>query len=280
MTAPTENRQRRPVVLLRPVPGPSPVHDLWAGTKLIAVFVFSVLLTFYPGWMPILTLGVLVLVAARLARVTRGALPTIPKWLWAVIAFGAFTAALGGGDPEMALGSVELGLGGLLNFLRINTLAVVLLGLCMLVSWTTNVADVAPAIATLGRPFKVLRVPVDDWAVTTALVLRSFPMLVDEFRVLFAARKLRPRPVLPTRRMRLRRWVFELVDLLAAAITVALRRGDEMGDAITARGGTGQISAVPSRPKLRDWVTLGLVFAVSAACVLFELFVMQTIPST
>ncbi|BBZ32911.1 energy-coupling factor transporter transmembrane component T family protein [Mycolicibacterium confluentis] len=278
MTAPTK-RQRRPVVLMRPVPGPSPVHDLWAGTKLIAVFVFSALLTFYPGWIPILALGVLVLVVARLARVTRGTLPTIPVWLWAIIAFGAFTAALGGGGPEVTLGSVEFGLGGLLNFTRINLLAVVLLGLCMLVSWTTNVADVAPAIATLGRPLKVFRIPIDDWAVATALVLRSFPMLIDEFRVLYAARRLRPRPHLSTRRMRFRRWGFDLVDLLAAAMTTALRRGDEMGDAITARGGTGQISAAPSRPKLRDWVALAVVFGVCAACVLSELFLLPTVPT-
>ena len=44
-----------------------------------------------------------------------------------------------------------------------------------------------------------------------------------------------------------------MIDLLAAAITVALRRADEMGDAITARGGAGQISAAPSRPKRIDW---------------------------
>ena len=50
MSAPA---QRRPVVLLRPVPGTSPVHELWAGTKLLAVFGISVLLTFYPGWVPI-----------------------------------------------------------------------------------------------------------------------------------------------------------------------------------------------------------------------------------
>ena len=48
----------------------------------------------------------------------------------------------------------------------------------------------------------------------------------------------------------------EVVDLMAAAVTVALRRADEMGDAITARGGAGQISAAPSRPKRRDWVAL------------------------
>ena len=47
-TAPPDERsERRPsrsVVLLRPVPGSSAVHDLWAGTKLLAVGGISVLL--------------------------------------------------------------------------------------------------------------------------------------------------------------------------------------------------------------------------------------------
>ncbi len=30
-------RQRRPVVLLRPVPGTSVIHELWAGTKILVV---------------------------------------------------------------------------------------------------------------------------------------------------------------------------------------------------------------------------------------------------
>ena len=88
---------------------------------------------------------------------------------------------------------MDLGLGGLLNFLQITVLSIVLLGLGGLVSWTTNVAEIAPAVAKLGRPLRLLRIPVDDWAVALALALRAFPMLIDEFRVLFAARKLRPR---------------------------------------------------------------------------------------
>ena len=62
-----------------------------------------------------------------------------------------------------------------------------------------------------------------------------------------------------------------MIDLLAAAITVALRRADEMGDAITARGGTGQISAKPARPKTGDWVTLGITVAASVAAVAIEM---------
>lgn len=263
--------QRRPVVLLRPVPGTSPIHELWAGTKLIAVFGISVLLTFYPGWVPIGLVTLVIAAAVWLARIPRGALPSIPVWLWVLIALGGVTAALGGGPPDVHFGSTAVGLGGLLYFLRITALSAVLLGLGAMVSWTTNVAEVAPAVATLGKPLRWLRIPVDEWAAALALSLRAFPMLVDEFRVLYAARRLRPRPPLPTRRARRRWWRAEVIDMVTAAITVALRRADEMGDAIAARGGTGQISAAPSRPNWSDAVALAIVAAMSAAAVASEL---------
>jgi energy-coupling factor transport system permease protein len=269
-------RQRKPVVLLRPVPGDSVVHRMWAGTKLLVVAGIGVLLTFYPGWVPIAAVGALVLVAARLAHIPRGTLPSIPGWLWFLIFLGGLTATFAGGPPVVDFGSVDIGLGGLFNFLRITTLSIVLLGLGAMVSWTTNVAEIAPAVATLGRPLRPLRVPVDDWAVSLALALRAFPMLIDEFRVLYAARRMRPKEVLTTRRARRRRWLIEVVDLLAAAITVALRRADEMGDAITARGGAGQISAVPSRPKAVDWWTFAIVIAVCGAALVLELTVLGT----
>ena len=67
-----------------------------------------------------------------------------------------------------------------------------------------------------------------------------------------------------------------MIDLIAAAITVALRRADEMGDAITARGGAGQISAAPSRPKTADWLALSIVIAVCGAALALELTVLGT----
>jgi energy-coupling factor transport system permease protein len=264
----TTARQRRPVVLLRPVPGTSPIHELWAGTKIIVVLGFSALLAFYPDWVPLALVTIGIGIAIRLARIPRGVVPSVPMWLWMLLLLGGVTATLGGGAPELHLGSYDLALGGLLKFVRITVVSIVLLGLGMLVSWTTNVADVAPAVARLGRPLKVFRIPVDDWAVALALSLRAFPMLLDEFRLLYAARRLRPRPVLTSRRARRRRWAIEMVDLMAAGVTVALRRADEMGDAITARGGTGLISAAPSGPRRADWVVLAisaLVIVVSAA---------------
>lgn len=274
--AATPRKPRRQVVLLRPVPGRTAIHELWAGSKLLIVAGIGVLLTFYPGWVPIGAVALLVVIAAKIAHIPRGVLPTIPGWLFFLLLLGGVTATFAGGSPEFGVGSVTVGLGGLLNFLRITALSIVLLGLGAMVSWTTNVAEVAPAVAKLGRPLRRLRVPVDDWAVTLALALRAFPMLIDEFSTLYAARRLRPKDVDGNRRARGRRLASELIDLLAAAITVALRRADEMGDAITARGGAGQISAVPSGPKRRDWVTFAIVVLMCGIALALELTILGT----
>jgi energy-coupling factor transport system permease protein len=265
-------RTSRPVVLLRPVPGRSVIHQLWAGTKLLVVAAIGILLTLYPGWVPIALVGALVLATARVAHIPRGVLPSVPRWLWFLLFLGGLTASFAGGSPHVFIGSVDLGLGGLLKFLQITVLSIVLLGLGGLVSWTTNVSEIAPAVAKLGKPLRSLRLPIDDWAVALALALRAFPMLIDEFRVLFAARKLRPREPATSGRDRRNRFSAELVDLLAAAVTVTLRRADEMGDAITARGGAGQISALPSGPRWRDWVALAIVLVVSGGAVAVEVF--------
>jgi energy-coupling factor transport system permease protein len=212
-----------------------------------------------------------VLLTARRAHIPRSVLPSVPRLVWILMLLGAGTAALAGGKPFVTVGSTHVGLGGVLSFLQVTVLSVVLLGLGGLVSWTTNVAEIAPAVATLGRPLRWLRIPVDEWAVTLALALRAFPMLIDEYRVLFAARRLRPREQPEGRRARRKQRSAEFVDLLAAAITVALRRGDEMGDAITARGGVGQIVASPTRPGRADAMALLLVTAMCALSVYVEM---------
>src|ERR1700739_2216108 len=264
-------RPRRPVVLLRPVPGRSTIHELWAGTKLLVAFSISILLTLCPGWVAIGLVAALVLAGAWVARIPRGVLPSPPRLLWIMLAIVGITATLAGGSPQIQVGTVTLGLGGLLEFLRFTALSVVLLGMGALVSWTTNVAEIAPAVATLGRRLRPLRIPVDDWSVAVALALRTFPMLIDEFRVFYAARRLRPKQALRTRRAQLRQLAADVIDLIVAVTTVTLRRADEMGDAITAAARTGQISAAPSRPKRADWVALSIVSAVCVAALAAQL---------
>ncbi|AFC43275.1 MULTISPECIES: energy-coupling factor transporter transmembrane component T family protein [Mycobacterium] len=278
MTAPADaksakgktRRTPRPVVLLVPVPGTSKIHELWAGTKLLVVLGVSILLTFYPGWASVGLMLVLLITAARLAHIPRGALPSPRRWIWIVLAVGGITAALGAGSPVVSIAGVHIGLGGTLHFVRVTALSIVLIGLGAMLSWTTNVAEMGPALAALGRPLRWLRIPSDEWAVALALALRAFPMLIEEFQVLYAARRLRPNETPRSRRARRRQQARDMIDLLTAAIVVTLRRADEMGDAITARGGIGQLSAAPGRPKLADWVTLAITAAAGAAGVVVD----------
>ena len=191
MTAPAgrvPQQTASPVALLRPVPGPSPIHDPWAGTKLIAVFVISVLLTFYPDWVVLAIPSALILVmTARLARVPVRAPPSIPLWFWALMASAVSPRPSAAERRRSTLGGWHVGLGGRPRLPADHACgAGAPRRLGALVSWTTNTADIAPALAKLGRPLK----PTTHRRLGghRALALRSFPMLLDEFRVPLAAR--------------------------------------------------------------------------------------------
>ncbi|MDJ0393890.1 energy-coupling factor transporter transmembrane protein EcfT [Rhodococcus sp. G-MC3] len=235
-------------VVLRQVPGSSPIHRLWAGTKLIAVFLISVTLVVAPSWPAIGLIVGLLVVTAVIGRVPPTAIPRPPIWIWGLFAVGALI-------------NLPIGFSAVLVFFRAAIFAFVLLGASMMIGWTTSMSDIAPAVAVLGRPLKKLRVPVDEWAATVALCLRSLPLLIEEMHTMIAARKLRPKSVLNSAADN------SIVDLITATMSIAIRRATEMGEAITARGGTGQITAHPSRPHTADAVAIAIVLLCCAAAV-------------
>ena len=237
-------------VPLRQVPGDSPIHRLWAGTKLIGVFVLGLMTVVLPTWPSLgLVTGVL-LVTALVAGIPLGAVPRPPWWFWGLIAVGVAVNA-------------SFGLAAAIVFLRAIALALVLVASSVVVIWTTPMAEVAPAVARLMRPLRALRMPVDEWAVCIALCLRGLPLLIEEIRLLVAVHRLRPtsgRSDHPSAEM-------GIMDMVIAAMSSALRRSSEMAEAITARGGTGRLTATTSRPHRRDAVALVLLAIVCAVAI-------------
>jgi energy-coupling factor transport system ATP-binding protein len=256
-------RRRRPVsmVLLRQVPGDSPIHRLWAGTKLLAVTALSLTLSFEASWSATALLAGVVAVAIFLARIPWRAAPRLPRIFWLVMLLGALLTLRAGGKPYVHVLGGRVGLGDLDSFALFLLLSVVIFVASLMIGWTTSVADIAPAVARLCRPLRWFRLPVDEWAITLSLCIRSFPLLLDELRVLVAARRLRPRLTDAQGRRDL---MMEGVDLFSASMVSALRRADEMGDAIRSRGGMGTLSARRSGPTRRDAVALVIVVC---ACV-------------
>jgi len=264
--ATVRSRRRRlstSVVFLRQVPGTSPIHRLWAGTKLLVVAALSLTLSLAPSWSSVGAAFGLLVVAGVVGRIPLGALPRFPKVFWAFLVFGAALSVLSGRAPTAKVAGIVISLHSLDLYARFTAVSFLLLGASMMVGWTTPLGEVAPALARLGRPLRWLRVPVDEWALTVSLCVRTLPLMIDELRTLVAARRIRPRPRIegPGSGSRL---VDELIDFVTAGLAVAMRRAGELGEAMTARGGVTTVMSRRPGPGRSDLVAMVSTAALCA----------------
>ena len=237
---------------LRHVPGNSPVHRMWAGTKLLAVGGIGIAVVAEPSWASQAVAGVVLAAALLVCRVSLTAVPRPPIWFFYAIAFAGFLALTAGGKPELHTPGFSIGFGGLIDWLRFTTLTVIVLGFAVVLGWTTHLADLGPALTRLFAPFRLLRLPVDEIVAAVTLCVRCLPLLVDELRTLYAVRRLR-HPEVPTT---FKGEILNLHDLLVGALVSALRRAREMADAIDGRGGVGPAPRLPVHLRLPDYFAL------------------------
>ena len=252
------NLQLGDIHVVRFVPGTSPLHRMWAGTKLVALGLLSVALLLWPSWKSIGVVGALVLIAFLVARLPRGISPRLPWWLGLVLGAGAALALVSGGKPDVHLGSLKVGLGGLGSFMRFSMVGVDVLAGAALLGWTTPLADLSPAMGRLLGPLRHLRVPVDEIVGAIALSIRCLPLLLEEARVLRAARRAR-RPASPRS---FRELGDESVEVVFGALANAIRRAREIAEAIEARGGVPTVA--PETHPFAPIDVLALVVSVAA----------------
>jgi energy-coupling factor transporter transmembrane protein EcfT len=250
--------------LFRYVPGDGPIHRLWAGTKLLVVAVVSIAVVSRPTWKGEAIAAAVLLAGFAASRVPLAALPRPPRWLFIGVLIGGVLGITSGGAPFVHLGHASIGLGGLLQWLRLTVLGLLVLAMALLIGWTTPLADLPPALERIYRPLRRLRVPVDELVVVVALSARCIPLLLDEMRTLGAARRLR-QPTLP-RGFRPR--VRALHDLLVTALVASVRRARDLAEAIEARGGPQHVGVVPLRLRRGDAVAFVLGVAACIAIVL------------
>ncbi|MGH9125755.1 MAG: energy-coupling factor transporter transmembrane component T family protein [Acidimicrobiales bacterium] len=249
---------------MRPIPGTSPVHRLWAGTKLVLLAVMAVAIGVDPTWPVLIAGAVLVLLGAAVARIPRGSLPRLPKWLFIGVILAALVQLRSTAKPIGHLAGLPLSWGGVEQLGLAFCVALEVFAAAALLSWTTVLAEVAPALSVLGRRLRWLGLPVDEWSAGLALSIRCFPMLIDEVRTVVAARRLRSDvridddgPVNHLAR--------EVQDFMFTTLTVSLRRAHELGEAMEARGGPGETSGITAGVTWRDGVAGLIVVSVLIA---------------
>jgi energy-coupling factor transport system ATP-binding protein len=261
--------KRRPIELrlFRVLPVAGPLHRVWAGTKLVALVALALFVSLNPQWPTLALAASAVCLGLLVGRVPLSAAPRLPRWVGAALAISFAASLAAGGPPIVHLGPSTFGLGGAGNWLRATTLGATIIVAAALVSWTTPLADVTPALQRLTQPFARFRIPVRYWTAAVGLSLRGLPMLIDEMHTLAAARRMRAAHAPST----LPRWRYQLrepVDLLAAAAVTAARRAGEFADAIESRGGAVSTAEPPTPLSYRDAVLGAVVLATIAAGIL------------
>jgi energy-coupling factor transporter transmembrane protein EcfT len=208
--------------VLRAVPGTSPLHRLGTATKLLTLAAVTIVSLLVPGWPTVGVLAVLLVAGAAAARLPWSVIPRISWWVVAVLLLTGVTEVAGGGLPQFA---------------RSLLLGVLFFALSFLVVWTTRAEELPAAFTRIARPLRKAGAPVDEWAHTLTLTVRTLPLLRQEFRVLVAARRLRssPRAASPWARAGAR--CRETLDLVVAITASAGRRASDLGRAATQRGG-------------------------------------------
>jgi energy-coupling factor transporter ATP-binding protein EcfA2 len=253
---PSRPRQIRTV--MRTLPGSSPAHRLWAGTKIGMLLALAVVPSVDPSW-PTLAAAALVLAAWAVAgRVPRGAWPKLPPWLLLVVGGSAALTALGNEPPLVSVLGFTISLGGLNQAaLFLGIMLISLIGSTILV-WTTPISAIPPLLQRLTAWGRHVRLPLARLSAAIALGLRLAPMLLDDSRTILhlLGQRRRSRPGdRESWRQRLSRFTNGAFIACAAAV----RRAAETGDALTARGGIGTIAGPDQRPGVRD--LLAVLFA-------------------
>lgn len=214
--------------LLRYAETGSPLHRVDARTKVVALTVLAIVLSFDPSWATAAATWTVVVVAFVVARLPRSVVPRPPRPLLWGVGLSIVLGLLAGGEPFVGGGGVSIGVGGLIFQFRFLAVSFGYLAIALLLGWTTPLGQLPTAASWLLSPLGRLGVPIDDVVAGLALSVRALPLIADELTTTTTLWMARPRQN--------RNRLVDAVDLVATAVVAATRRATELGEALAARG--------------------------------------------
>ncbi|MDE6645713.1 MAG: energy-coupling factor transporter transmembrane protein EcfT [Malacoplasma sp.] len=119
---------------------------------------------------------------------------------------------------------------------------------------TTSSIQLTCALEDILNPFRYLRLPVAEWSMTIALVLRFIPSLLDESNRILKAQASRG---LDFKNGSLKDKLFSLTSLVVPLFSIAFKKAGELSNAMEARGYNPRYSRTRYRDydiKFWDWI--------------------------
>ena len=231
--------------LPRPLPWPTPLSRAWPGTLIACWTVLTTCVILLPRWSTLAIVGGLLLVASLVVRLPLSVAPCPPMWFVSGFIGGCLGAWLGDG--------LEL-------FLRVSTLALVVLWGSGLIAWVTPTASLAAALRFFLWPLRLLGAPVDQWSLVMASALRGLPMLRDQAQAVLDTAKLRLGQDMAA--LSLRGSARLSVDVITAILSATSRGAAETGRAMSMRGSIEAQDGATRGARVRlGWVDAAVIAA-------------------
>jgi energy-coupling factor transport system permease protein len=250
------------------VPTASFVHRLDGRAKLASAFLLAVALslanTVLTTWLlVVLMLGIAALSRLPISYVLRGLRPALPLILIIVVFQIVFRGRFVGGEivffewwliriSDESIRLIIVGIGRLIGFIFLTSL----------VTLTSNTTELTHGLEQLLRPLTAIRFPVHEFALAVTIGLRFVPTLAEELERVMKAQASRLGYFNAREWWRPDKAARARLPLIVPLFLSALRRGEELAQAMEARGYVGgqqRSRLVQFRSRPMDW---GVMLAI------------------
>lgn len=250
------------------LPGDTPIHRLDPRTKLVLVFLLSIIVFLPTGFFGPGLAALLLVLGLALGRISPGFLwrGLRPILVFALIAM-IFNLVLTPGRPVFTWGVINVTEEGIrVAALAMLRLVLVVLAATML-TLTTSPMALTDGLERLLRPFQRVGLPAHELALMMTIALRFVPTLIDEADRLIKAQESRGADL---RRGGMMARIRAMVPVLIPLFVASFRRADDLAVAMEARlyrGGAGRTRMHELQYGAADVVAYGLFAALTAGIV-------------
>lgn len=214
-------------------------------------------------WLGFGVLAAGLLIVAVCGRIPMGRIGRAIKGISFLLLFTVVLNALfTPGQSIVSMGPIAITIEGLRKGMVLGLRLTMLVAMTTLLTASTSPLALAEGVEFILSPLRIIRVPTPELAMITSIALRFVPILYDEARRITIAQF--ARGVDTTAQSPLKR-VSSLGSVIIPLFAGALRRADELGDALEARGFRPGVRRGRLRPRVIKAQDLGAVMA----CVVF-----------
>lgn len=226
------------LILGRYVPGQSIVHQLDPRSKLLAMFIYLVIIFWANNLvtnviLTLVTLGMILISKVKLGFFFNGLKPMFGLILFTTLFQLFFTK---GGSPIFEMGFLTITTYGLSQAILIFMRFILITCTSTLLTLTTTPLSLADAVESLLHPLKLVKVPVHEIGLMLSLSLRFVPTLMDDATRIMNAQRARG---VEFNEGNLVQRVKSTIPILIPLFASSFKRADALALAMEARGYQG-----------------------------------------